>query len=149
LITFYFVYFCNFTRLIRQLLHYTYIFNLLLALDGWTSANSLSIYNFIVLTPSNQQYLYCLRDFSSFHHTGEFLASEIEKVLLKIGVDNVGAIVTDNAANVRVAREIITKKHPHILNLRCIAHFINLITKSILGIFILINIFIYLFYKFN
>jgi hypothetical protein len=106
-------------------------------LDGWTSANSLSIYNFIVLTPSNQQYLYCLRDFSSNHHTGEFLASEIEKVLLKIGVDNVGAIVTDNAANVRVACEIITKKHPYILNLRCIAHFINLITKSILGMFIL------------
>ena len=91
---------CNVSRLIKQLLHYTYIFNLLLALDGWTSANSLSIYNFIVLTPSNQQYFYCLRDFSSNHHTGEFLASEIEKVLLKIGVNNIGAIVTDNAANV-------------------------------------------------
>lgn len=53
-------------------------------------------------------------------------------------MDKVGALVTDNAANVRLARDIITKEYPHILNLRCIAHFINLITKSILGIVYLI-----------
>ena len=39
--------------------------------------------------------------------------------------------------NAQVARKIITKKYSHILNLHCIAHFINLITKSILGMFIL------------
>lgn len=102
-------------------------------MDGWTNGNSLSIYNFIILTP-NKQYLYCLQDFSSSHHTGKFIASEIKKILLKVGVDKFNAIVTDNAANVRLAREIVTKEFPGILNLRCIVHFINLITKSILGI---------------
>jgi len=102
-------------------------------LDGWTNANTTSIYNFIILTPSHQQYLYCLRDFSSSHHTGEFLASEVKTILDKVGANKFSAIVTDNAANVRVAREIITRDHPKILNLRYIAHFINLITKSILG----------------
>jgi hypothetical protein len=102
-------------------------------LDGWTNANATSIYNFIVLTPSHHQYLYCLRDFSSSHHTGEFLATEIKEILTKIGVEKFSAIITDNAANIRLAREIVTKENPKILNLRCITHFINLITKSILG----------------
>ena len=97
------------------------------------SANTISIYNFVVLTPFNQQYLYCLWDFSSFHHTRKFLASKIKKIIDKIGVKKFSAIVTDNASNVRLAREIVTKDYPSILNLRCIAHFINLITKSILG----------------
>jgi hypothetical protein len=102
-------------------------------LDGWTSANTTSIYNFIILTPFNQQFLYCLRDFSSSHHTGDFLATEIKKIIDKIGAEKFSAIVTDNASNVRLAREIVTEEYPTILNLRCIAHFINLITKSILG----------------
>lgn len=107
-------------------------------MDGWTSASTLSIYNFVVLTPSNQQYLYCLQDFSSSHHTGEFFASEIKKIIEKIGAKKFSAVVTDNASNVRLAREIISKEYPSILNLRCIAHFINLITKSILGNILLI-----------
>ena len=112
-------------------------------MDGWTSASTLSIYNFVILTPSNQQYLYYLQDFSSSHHTGEFLASEIKKVIEKIGAKKFSAVVTDNASNVRLAREIISKEYPSILNLRCITHFINLIMKSILGntllIFLLIS----------
>ncbi|CAJ0758773.1 10234_t:CDS:2 [Entrophospora sp. SA101] len=52
--------------------------NLTLALDGWSSPGSFSIYNFIILTPQKNQYLYCLRDYSSSHHTGQFLAAEIK-----------------------------------------------------------------------
>ena len=112
-------------------------------MDGWTSASTLSIYNFVILTPSNQQYLYCLQDFSSSHHTGEFLASKIKKIIEKIGAKKFSAVVTDNASNVRLAQEIISKEYPSILNLRYITHFINLIMKSILGntllIFLLIS----------
>jgi len=50
-----------------------------------------------------------------------------------INVKKFKAIVTDNGANVKLARQLVADKHPQILNLRCIAHFINLITKSILG----------------
>jgi hypothetical protein len=60
----------------------------------------LSIYNFIILTSNNQQYLYCLRDFSSSHHTREFLASKIKSIIDKISAEKFSAIVTDNAANV-------------------------------------------------
>ena len=102
-------------------------------MDGWSSPSSLSIYNFIILTPQKKQYLYCLRDYSSSHHTGQFLAAEIKTVINKIGVDKFKAIVPDNGANVKLAREIIVKQYSSIINLRCIAHFVNLITKSIIG----------------
>jgi hypothetical protein len=87
----------------------------------------------LVLTPDRKQYLYCLRDYTETHHTGQFLAAEIKTVLTKIGVKKFSAVVTDNAANVKLARELISKEYPRIINIRCIAHFINLITKSIIG----------------
>lgn len=102
-------------------------------MDGWTSANTSSLYNFIVLTSNHQQFLYSLRDFSGEHHTGDFIASEIKSIIDKIGSQKFKAIVTDNGSNVRLARELIVNEYPHILNLRCIAHFINLVTKSILS----------------
>ncbi|EXX61403.1 hypothetical protein RirG_171450 [Rhizophagus irregularis DAOM 197198w] len=107
--------------------------NLTLALDGWTSPTGASIYNYIILTPDREQYLYALHDYSSDHHTGEFLANGIADVIEKIGPKKITALVTDNAANCVKAREIISSQYPNIINIRCIAHFVNLITKDIMG----------------
>ncbi|GBC53617.1 ribonuclease H-like domain-containing protein [Rhizophagus irregularis DAOM 181602=DAOM 197198] len=107
--------------------------NLTLALDGWTSPTGTSIYNYIILTPDREQYLYALHDYSSDHHTGEFLANGIADVIEKIGPKKITALVTDNAANCVKAREIISSQYPNIINIRCIAHFVNLITKDIMG----------------
>src|SRR5437660_906903 len=79
------------------------------ALDGWSASDSISIYNFIILTPQKTQYLYCLCDYSNSHHTGQFLAAEIKTIINKIGVKKFKAIVSDNGANVKLAREIIVK----------------------------------------
>ncbi|CAB4475405.1 unnamed protein product [Rhizophagus irregularis] len=40
--------------------------------------------------------------------------------------------VTDNAANCIKAREIVTNQFPNIIDLQCIAHFVNLVTKQIM-----------------
>ncbi|CAG8854860.1 44269_t:CDS:2, partial [Gigaspora margarita] len=106
--------------------------NLTIALDGWTSPSGNSIYNFIILTPTHNKFLYSLKDFSMDSHTAEFLAEKIDTVLNEIGNDKFAAIVTDNASNVKLAWQIIHKKYPKILNLNCIAHCINLISKDIL-----------------
>jgi hypothetical protein len=55
-----------------------------------------------------------------------------------IGIKKFKAIVTDNGSNVKLARELIVKEYPNIINLRCIAHFVNLISKSILGKYLII-----------
>jgi Protein of unknown function (DUF 659) len=68
---------------------------------------------------------------SSESHTGEFLAKTIEEILSKIGPARFSAIVSDSGANIRNARQIITDKHKNILNVRCMAHAINLMSKDI------------------
>ncbi|CAB5366112.1 unnamed protein product [Rhizophagus irregularis] len=106
--------------------------NLTLALDGWTNPNGVSVYNYVILTPDREQYLYALHDYSGDHHTGDFLASQITDIIKKIGPEKVSALVTDNAANCVKAREIVTNQFPNIIDLRCIAHFVNLVTKQIM-----------------
>lgn len=100
-------------------------------MDGWTSPLGKSIYNFVIQTPTKKEYLWKLNDYSLESHTGNFLAEQIDQIIQQIGNKRFNAIVTDGASNVRLAREIITTKYPHILNIRCIAHSINLLTKDI------------------
>jgi len=68
---------------------------------------------------------------SNESHTGSLLAKEMEEVLEKIGVEKFSAVVSDAGANVQNARQIITTKYNNILNVRCIAHAINLISKDV------------------
>jgi hypothetical protein len=68
---------------------------------------------------------------SNESHTGLFLANEIEEIIKKIGPEKFSAIVTDAGANIQNARRIITDKYQNILNIRCIAHAVNLISKDI------------------
>lgn len=103
----------------------------LLALDGWSSPNHLSIWNFTILTPTNKEYIYQLLDLSSNSHTGEFIAEKIEDILIRVGAEKFSAIVSDNGSNVRKARGIIQSKHPYIEDVRCISHCVNLISCDI------------------
>ncbi|PKB93811.1 hypothetical protein RhiirA5_387035, partial [Rhizophagus irregularis] len=48
-----------------------------------------------------------------------------------IDPEKVAAVVSDNAPDARVARRILCEKYFHILNIRCMAHCINLITKDV------------------
>ncbi len=59
------------------------------------------------------------------------MAEELNQILEKISLEKFSAIVTDASANVQAARHIIIEKYPSILNIRCIVHAINLISKDI------------------
>lgn len=107
---------------------------ILLAIDGWTDPKQQSIWGFMIITSSREEYLYSLQDFSSDHHTTEFLTNKIDEMIQKIGPKKVGAIVSDNAANISAARKAISLKYPNIMNLRCIAHCFNLISQDIIKI---------------
>ncbi|RHZ88171.1 hypothetical protein Glove_26g327 [Diversispora epigaea] len=105
--------------------------NLTLVLDGWTSIRSDSLYNFIIITSERKEYLIALKNFSKESHTGEMLANEIAIIIEKIGSEKFAAVVTDAAANCRVAREKIQFSYPHIWNIRGIAHAFNLIASDL------------------
>lgn len=68
-----------------------------------------------------------MSDLSNDSHTSEFLSKEIIDVIKSVGSDKFSAIVSDNAANVRKAREMVHKEFPSIQNVRCVAHCINLL----------------------
>lgn len=87
----------------------------------------------MITTGDNKEYLYSLRDLSNVSHTAKVLEEEIDRVLSAIGPKKFAAIVTDNASAIANARKHISEKYPHIINVRCIAHYVNLITKDILG----------------
>ena len=77
--------------------------------------------------------MYKIVNLSSQSHTGELLEQQITLILEEIGVEKFSAIVTNGGANVQKARELINSKFKHILNIRCIAHCLNLISKDIIS----------------
>ena len=95
----------------------------------------------MIITDSNE-YLYLLRNLSMISHTANVIENEIDRVMSAVGPKKFAAVVSDNALAIVNARKRISEKHPHVLNIRCTVHFINLITKDILGIFSFFNNFI-------
>ena len=61
------------------------------------------------------------------------MASKIQEVIEEVGQEKFAAIVSDNASAIASARKKISESYPHIMNIRYIAHFVNLISKDILG----------------
>ena len=88
------------------------------------------MWNFIIHTANGKDLLWSIFDLSDRSHTGQYLAEQVKNVLNDIGNENFSAIVTDAGSNVNAARRIIVQQFPHILNIRCIAHCLNLITKD-------------------
>jgi hypothetical protein len=88
----------------------------------------------MIITSTRQEYLYALKDFSGNRHTSSYLVNQIEEIITRIGTNKISAIVSDNAANIALAREEISRNYPKIINLRCIAHCFNLISQDIVNI---------------
>ena len=74
-----------------------------------------------------------MRDLLGISHTAKIIEKEIERVIMAIGQKKFSAIVTDNVSSMVNAQKSISEKYPHIVNMRCIVHFVNLITKDILS----------------
>jgi hypothetical protein len=96
------------------------------------SPNNTSIYNFVIIM-NNKEFLYCLRNLSGVSYTAKVIEEEIDRVIMAVDPKKFSAIVTDNASSMVNARKLISKKYPHIVNMHCIVHFVNLITKDILS----------------
>ena len=106
--------------------------NITIAFDGWTNLTGQSIYDYCLITEERKEYLWCTKNYSEIsHHTGAFLGEEIISIVDNIGPKKLAAVVSDNAPDARVARKLLCEKYPHILNIRCMAHCINLITKDV------------------
>ncbi|CAG8504857.1 18208_t:CDS:10 [Dentiscutata erythropus] len=106
--------------------------NLTLVLDGWTSGSHHSYYAFVIITSDRQQYVHSVQDFFSYSHTGCFLSNEIIKIIEEIGLNKFGAVVSDGAVAIQLAKNFVANKYPHIIPVRCIVHHIQLIATDII-----------------
>ncbi|PKC62249.1 hypothetical protein RhiirA1_465419 [Rhizophagus irregularis] len=84
------------------------------------------------LTLDRQEFLHSLKNLSAVSHMADLIKSEILEIIEKIGSEKFVAIVLDNASAVAATRQRISDTYPHIMNIHCIAHFVNLISKDIL-----------------
>ena len=89
------------------------------------------MYNFVVTTPGQKEYLVALKNFSQESYTSKMLAKEISNVIEKIEVSKFTTVVTDSTTNCKVARRLTSNNYPHIWDIRCAAHAINLIAADL------------------
>jgi hypothetical protein len=64
-------------------------------------------------------------------HSGECIAQNVIEVTEEIGNHKVGAIVSNNAGNVKGIWRIISKTYPHINTLEYAAHGLNLLSGDL------------------
>ncbi|KAK9918755.1 hypothetical protein WJX75_006629 [Coccomyxa subellipsoidea] len=106
-----------------------------LSLDGWSDARMQSIFAFVVILAGKKCFLWATENLSMSSHTAEFIAGRIKHQLESIGPKWVIALITDNAANMKAARNLVTnkKEYRHIIPLRCYMHAFSLVIGSILS----------------
>ncbi|XP_065315124.1 uncharacterized protein LOC135924008 [Gordionus sp. m RMFG-2023] len=97
--------------------------------DGWTNIRGESIINFIIMTP--EPIFFKSIDTGSCAHTGEYIASELIKVIEEIGCQKFISLVTDNAKNMKKAWSLVKAKYNYIECFGCAAHGLNLLIKDL------------------
>jgi len=86
--------------------------------------------NFILTTPT--PVFFKTLATNAERHTGEYMAKQIDEVIIEIGHEKCNAIVTDNARNMEMPKTIICEKYPNIVAYGCAAHILNLLIGDIM-----------------
>jgi hypothetical protein len=101
---------------------------LALTSDGWTDVSSNRLVNVVVHTP--KPYLFATIDASMEEHTGAYICTLLAEKIEKLGPKKIIAVVTDNAANMKLAWRLLEEKYPWIIFDGCKAHFVDLAAKD-------------------
>ena len=102
-----------------------------LGFDGWTSPLGQLLYAFVLMTPERKEIIHCIKNLSMNSHMATFLADQLNKVITEVGAENFAAVVSDHASACAAAKRIIAKRYNHILPIRCITYYVNLISTDI------------------
>eukprot|EP01040_Poterioochromonas_malhamensis_P000052 gene52-56_t len=98
--------------------------------DGWTDITGKSIYAVVVAFEDGSEQLYSYFDASNESHTAEYLENKFYQYIEKIS-----AVVSDNAANMKLARSLLVQRDDcrHILKIRCFMHAFGVTMGSVMG----------------
>uniref|UniRef100_U9TCZ2 DUF659 domain-containing protein n=2 Tax=Rhizophagus irregularis TaxID=588596 RepID=U9TCZ2_RHIID len=74
--------------------------NLILVFNSWISPTYRSIWNFVIMSPTKEKYLYKFVDLSENSHMANYIAQIVGEIIEKIGSTKISVIVFDNIANI-------------------------------------------------
>ncbi|XP_028781745.1 uncharacterized protein LOC114737910 [Neltuma alba] len=98
--------------------------------DGWQDQRNRQLINFLVYCPRGIVFIKSV-DASDIVKDAQTLCNLFLEMVTFVGVDNVVHLVTDNAANYKAARRLLTNKHPSMYWSPYAAHCLNLILVDI------------------
>ncbi|CAJ2656669.1 unnamed protein product [Trifolium pratense] len=98
--------------------------------DGWTDKRRRTILNFSVNSPKGTVFLKSI-DASYITKTADKIFEMIDEVVEQVGEENVVQIVTDNAANYKVAGAMLMYKRKKLYWTPCAAHCIDLMLEDL------------------
>lgn len=99
--------------------------------DGWSNIRRDAIVNIVVATP--KPLLFKVIETTTERHTAEYFAKVLGEVIEQLGPHKVFGIITDNAANMKAAWELLSQKYrdTNLYTYACIAHSLNLIFSDL------------------
>lgn len=101
--------------------------------DGWTNQRGESVVNYIANT--RQHAIFVGSDVTgSERHTGDMIAAGLASTIEGLGgPEAVIAVTTDNASNMRAARQRLEQRYPGLITIGCASHMVNLTVEEILS----------------
>ena len=102
-----------------------------LVTDGWSNIRNDRLVNYVLLVPNQKPFFLKSVSTAGIPQTANRVANDIIGIINEIGINKCVSIVTDNAANMRGAWEIIEEAYPKIYCNGCGAHVMNLLIKDI------------------
>ncbi|KAI5419265.1 hypothetical protein KIW84_043438 [Lathyrus oleraceus] len=97
--------------------------------DGWTDQKRRTIINFLVNSPMGTFFLKSI-DASSISKTADKVFKMMDDIVEEVGEENVVQIVTDNAANYKLAGQMLMDKRNKLYWTPCATHCIDLILED-------------------
>jgi len=101
--------------------------------DGWTNIRGESIVNYMAVTREHAIFLKSTPTYEQ-RHNAAYISSELSSVVEELGSENVVAITTDTASNMKAAQDLLGVRYPEILMLGCASHIVNLTVNDIFAL---------------
>ena len=98
--------------------------------DGWTNVKGKPLISVLAMSVSGAIFLSAY-DYSDKFKTDINIVEPLLETIESIGQYNVVQVITDNAANCKVAEAIIEDKYPNIFWFGCLVHTMNLLMHDI------------------
>ena len=99
--------------------------------DGWSNPRGESIINYLLVAWTEAIFLKSIATRKNCH-TGKYIADGLIEVISEIGAQNIVAVTTDNARNMKSSWQGVQQQYPDILCLGCSSHMMNLLVEDIM-----------------